>query len=91
MLVVRPAVVAHWLCYLGVSEVKRVVKGLHAVIQNDDGTGLLFVKKSPRIGWFIIKTRNGATVYDGGDEREAARAAVKHMNRNARILPRGTG
>jgi hypothetical protein len=60
---------------------KKLVKGVHAILANDDGTGALFVKKFPRLGWFIVKTGGGVTVYDGGDEKAAARAIVEYQQK----------
>ena len=66
---------------VSVVDMRKLVKGVHAILQNNDGTGTLFVKKFPSLGWFIVKTRRGATVYDGGDEKAAARAIVEYQQK----------
>ena len=78
----------HWFYRVGGAEMKSGKKGTEAWSSNDDGTGLIFIRKFPRIRWYIIKTKTGVVVYDGGDEREAAKAAVKHQERNAKLTKR---
>ena len=58
---------------------KNIIKGTQAILANDDYSRAVAVKKFPRIGWFVVKTLRGKVIYDGGDEREAARAIVEYQ------------
>ena len=80
---------AHHTGGVGGGEMKSIVKGGRAIIANDDGYGVVAVKKFVG-GLIVVKDPNGILIYRGHSKERAARQIdiTLQMNKSTKRLPR---